>query len=194
MNILIIGHARHGKDTVAEFFHDNFGMKYTSSSLACAKIFIYDALKDKYGYTSFDECYADRVSHREEWYNMIVNYNKFDKTRLAKEILRSGVSCYVGMRDRDEILACREDKVFDLVIWVDASERLPLESDGSFNISKDLADFIIDNNQNLKSLESKLTNIGNVLFKDRINSDTLKELSKNVYGKRAASTHSEKVN
>ena len=52
MKILIIGHARHGKDTVADILYKNFNLTYTGSSQAAAEIFLYDALKDKYGYKS----------------------------------------------------------------------------------------------------------------------------------------------
>ena len=48
--LLIIGHAKHSKDTMAEILHEHFGLKYISSSQAAADIFIYGALKDKYGY------------------------------------------------------------------------------------------------------------------------------------------------
>jgi len=38
------------------------------------------------------------------------------------------------MRSRLEIEDCLNKGVFDLVIWVDASERLPLEDASSFDI------------------------------------------------------------
>lgn len=98
MKLLIIGHKRHGKDTLAEIFRDNFGMTFNSSSNAAAEIFIYDALKNKYGYKSFKECFYDRMNKRAEWYDLICEYNVKDKARLAKDILKDN-DCYVGMRD-----------------------------------------------------------------------------------------------
>lgn len=192
MNILIIGHGRHGKDTVAEFFNSQFGLKFKSSSLACAEIFIYDALKTKYEYSTFEECYNDRSNRRKEWYDLIVEYNSKDKARLAREILSNGTTCYVGMRDRDEVLACIKEKLFDLIIWVDASERLPLESSESFNITKDLADIIIDNNSDHASLIEKLTNIGNAIFRRSPSFKKLANIPKNAYGRKTASTFSKK--
>jgi hypothetical protein len=47
---LIIGNMRHGKDSLAEIWQDNFGLTFKSSSQAAADIFLYDTLKDKYGY------------------------------------------------------------------------------------------------------------------------------------------------
>ena len=98
--VLLLGNCRHGKDSMAEILNTEFGFKFLSSSQACADIFIYDALKDLYGYKTPEECFEDRVNHRPEWYQMICEYNKDDKARLAKDILKLN-DCYVGMRDRD---------------------------------------------------------------------------------------------
>ena len=59
--LCIIGYARSGKDTAAEVLEGYFGVKHTSSSMAAAKIFIFEKLKDKYGYKSFEECFEDRL-------------------------------------------------------------------------------------------------------------------------------------
>ncbi len=129
--LLIIGHARHGKDTVAGMFNEMYGYTFKSSSQAAAEIFIYDALKDKYGYKSFEECYKDRMNHRDEWYNMICEYNLEDPARLAKEIMKTN-DIYVGMRSAREIESCVEQGIFDYVVAV-YDERKPLEDDSSLD-------------------------------------------------------------
>lgn len=161
--LLIIGHARHGKDTLAEIWSQVFRFKFTSSSMKAAEIFIYNALKPKYGYTSFEECYEDRKNHRAEWYELIKSYNEKDRTKLAVEILKDN-DCYVGMREREEILACDKRALFDLKIWVDASERLPLESVSSFNIDRQLSDIVIDNNDSIDSFTLRAVKLGNLLL------------------------------
>lgn len=163
MKILIIGHARHGKDTFAELLNEYYGMTFRSSSVAASEIFLYDKLKDKYGYKTPEECFNDRVNHRDEWYNEICLYNLNDKSRLAKDILNIA-DCYVGMRDNLEFQSCKEQSIFDLIIWVDASERLPLEPLTSFNIDKKDSDVIIDNNGNLDQLKKKAKRLGEILF------------------------------
>jgi len=160
--LLIIGSARHGKDTFAEILQDKFGLKFESSSQAAADIFIYEKLKDKYGYNDSVECFVDRVNHRQEWYEMICDYNKDDKARLAKSILESS-DCYVGMRDAGEIAESINQGLFDLIIWVDGSKRLPLEDGGSFNIDMSLADIIIENNTTLEDFERKVYRLGKIL-------------------------------
>lgn len=160
--LLIIGNARHGKDTLAEILRDKYGLRFISSSQAAANIFIYDKLKGKYGYKTPEECFNDRVNRRPEWYKLIVDYNKDDKTKLARGILNMA-DCYVGMRDRVEIVECIREKLFDLIIWVDASERLPLEDKSSFNIDKDLADIIIENNTSILDFEERVNRLGLLL-------------------------------
>ena len=161
--LLIIGSARWGKDTFAEILRDDFGLKFISSSQAAADIFIYDTLKDKYGYKTPEECFEDRMNHRQEWYEMICDYNKDDRAKLAKGIL-SMADCYVGMRDRDEITECMKQGLFDLIIWIDASDRLPLEDASSFNIDKSCADIIIENNDDFENFREKVRRLGNLLF------------------------------
>jgi dephospho-CoA kinase len=162
--LLIIGSARWGKDTLAELLNEHFGLKFKSSSLAAAEIFLYDALKDKYGYQTPEECFEDRMNHRPEWYEMICDYNKDDRARLAKGILEHA-DCYVGMRDRDEILECIRQGLFDLIVWVDASKRLPLESSDSFNIDSSCADVIIENNGTYEEFVEKVIRFGKILSK-----------------------------
>lgn len=162
--LCIIGHARHSKDTFAQILYEEFGYTFESSSQSAANIFLYDLLKDKYNYSTPEECFEDRVNHREEWYNAICEYNKDDRARLAKGILeRSDI--YVGMRNREEIEECLKQGIFDLIIWVDASERLPLEDASSFNIDKSCADIIIENNNTLEEYREKVIRFGKTLLK-----------------------------
>lgn len=162
--LLLIGHARHGKDSMAEILQENFGLKFKSSSQAAAEIFIYDALKEKYGYNTPEECFEDRVNHRAEWHQLICEYNIEDKARLAKGILEQA-DCYVGMRDYREIKECINQQLFDLIIWVDASERLALEDSSSFNIDREDADIIIDNNGAYEEFENRVIRLGEALIR-----------------------------
>lgn len=164
--ILIVGNARHGKDTVAEILNEWFDFEYLSSSEGAARIFIYDLLKEKYGYKSFEECFKDRHNHRAEWYDLITEYNKEDRVRLARRIIEDN-DCYVGMRNPDELEAARD--LFDLIIYVDASERLPLEDISSNGITKGMADIIIDNNSTLEELKRKVVALGMNLYYVREN-------------------------
>ena len=164
MKLLILGHARHGKDTAAEYWRERFGLSFKSSSLAASEIFIYDTLKDKYNYQNPEECFEDRVNHRKEWYDLIVAYND-GQCRLTKDILRTN-DCYVGMRSLKEYLLSQH--LFDLVIWIDASGRLPKEPVASMTIPMKVADIVIPNNGIEEVFLRKLQRIGEQIWSDKI--------------------------
>ncbi len=161
--LLVIGHCRHGKDSLAEILNEELGYTFESSSQSAANIFLYDLLKDKYGYKTPEECFEDRVNHRQEWYEAICEYNKDDKAKLAKGILERS-DAYIGMRDREEIVESLRQGIFDLVVWVDASERLPMEDASSFNIDKSCADIIIENNNDYESFKKSVIRLGKTLL------------------------------
>ena len=154
MKLLLIGYAPSGKDTAAEYLRDNFNLSFQSSSMAACDIFLFDALKDKYGYTTPLECFEDRSDKRKEWFDLILDYNKDDRARLAKEILATS-DCYVGMRSRDEFNECVKQNIFDLIIWVDGEERVGKE-EGSCELNKRDADIIIDSNHGVEELHRHL--------------------------------------
>lgn len=151
MRLLLIGHGEHGKSEVAEQLYRQLGMTYKDSSWAACEKAVYPVLAPRYGYTSLEECYADRRNHRTEWHDLIRAYNN-PLTRLADEILAEHPT-YVGMRNREEFDACDEVKTFDLVVGVDARGRKPLEPKGSFQLDLDRdPDWLIDNNGSFEHL------------------------------------------
>ena len=143
-NICIIGHGEHGKDAFAKCFKDLYGMEFSSSSQAAAKLFIFNKLKDKYGYETFEQCYLDRRNRRKEWHDLICEYNFSDKARLAKHIMSEN-NIYVGMRSSEELKECKRIGLFDYVIFVYRPGH-PLEGGDSFNIEFSDADFVVFNN------------------------------------------------
>jgi len=144
--ILVLGYARHGKDTVGEILRDNYGFKFTSSSMFVGQ----ECLWDNWGvakYPDFEAMYEDRSNHRVLWMEMISAYNTPDKSKTAATMIERGFDLYVGMRRLDELEACKQAGIFDHIIWVDASKRHPPET-GSMDITAENAnaDFWIDNN------------------------------------------------
>ena len=149
--LLVIGHGRHGKDTVCEILRDKYNYTFESSSKFCSKLFIYNDLKDKYGYADEDECYADRHNHRAEWYNAICDYNVPDAATLGREMF-DAYDIYCGLRNKREFFAMQNTGVFDYCIWVDRSKYLMPESKDSMSLEQWMADFTIDNNGTLDDL------------------------------------------
>lgn len=147
--LLIIGHGRHGKDTVAEILRDYHGREFVSSSLFCAgfvRKYLWNSLTCDEVYYDDEDCFSDRHSYRDEWFKAISEYNTPDKSRTAREMLEQGNDIYVGMRSREEFESCKRDKLFDCVVWVDRSDHLFSEPSSSMELDKEDADLIIDNN------------------------------------------------
>jgi len=168
MKLMVIGHARHGKDTVCDLLKEYYGLSFTSSSMFACELFIYSLLRDTHGYSTIEECFNDRVNHRETWHQLIKEYQGDDKTMLTRAIFQKN-DVYCGNRSREEVQAAREAGLFDYAIWVDASQRLPLEDASSISVTEADADFIIDNNGTEEELLRKVTetmdrHIGNEYF------------------------------
>jgi thymidylate synthase (FAD) len=150
--LLIIGHARHGKDTLAELIRDKMDLEFTSSSIFVGEECIWPMWGQE-RYPDFQTMFADRVNYRKTWADLISAYNTPDKTRTAKTMLERGYHMYVGMRRMDEFVACKEANLFDHVIWVDRSKVLPPEGKDSNDMIPGLADLFCDNNADLEQLK-----------------------------------------
>lgn len=155
--ILVIGDARHGKDTVAEILCIRHGFSFKSSSRFAASAIIMPAFGPHY-YASEEKCYEDRVNHRELWFNLIADFNRPDPTRLARAIFAAH-DLYVGLRASREFHACRNAGLFDAVVWVDRSKHLPREDRRSMELDPGMADFVIDNNGSLEDLHLEVARL-----------------------------------
>ena len=158
LKLLVIGHGRHGKDTVCDILNEQYNLSFESSSRFCSKLFIFDMLKDKYGYTTEEECYNDRHNHRAEWYDAICEYNVKDGARLGREIFKTH-DIYCGLRNKREFFAMKNTDVFDFAIWVDRSDHLPPEDKSSMSLEPWMADYTIDNNGSLEDLHFSTTQL-----------------------------------
>ena len=142
--IIVTGHARHGKDTVCQLlsFSD---YKFSSSSEFANEKVVFPVLSKKYGYKNLQDCFEDRHNHRSEWFDLVKQYNTPDLTRLAREIFTFN-DIYCGMRNKEELTAIKATGLIDLVVWVDASSRLPIENSSSMTITEEDCDYMLDNN------------------------------------------------
>lgn len=160
--LLIIGHGRHGKDTVAQMIADKMGLKFSSSSDFVGRKAIWPMWGQE-RYDSYEAMFDDRVNFRSTWGDLIEAYNTPDASRTGSEMIAEGNDMYVGMRRVREWKACMENKVFDHVIWVDACNRLPLEGPGSMEMKRDHADMFIDNNGPEENLQIAVDNLQRIL-------------------------------
>lgn len=160
MKLFVVGHGRHGKDTVAEFVQENYGLTFESSSMFCAEHVVRPHMESLgVAYKSLEDCYDDRSNHRIEWYNAIRAYNKDNESRLSSAIFDK-YDMYVGIRSRVEFLASKH--LSDLSIWVEAAERVTVE-DPTCKIFPGDCDIIVDNNGTELGLHQRLTRLFDLL-------------------------------
>ena len=150
--ILIVGHARHGKDTVAEMIADQLGIEFqcTSRQIAGHVRHCMAGNMPQYVYASDQECWEDRDNHRAYWHDCIAAYCKENKTAFADLIYAKGL-IYCGVRAQAEYDAIVE-KYDPVVYWV-SNMRKPPESEESMQIKYDPETMIeIPNNFSLEAL------------------------------------------
>lgn len=164
LRLLVVGHGRHGKDTVCEYLRDAYGLPFFSSSVAAGAAILPILEAAGYQYRNFSEAFHDRHNHRAAWYHAIALYNSTDATRLARSIFEAGAQVYCGMRRKAELDACVEAGLFDLIIWVDASERVPPEDSSSIDIAAADADVVILNNGTIGELYARIDRLMQVIY------------------------------
>lgn len=175
--ILVIGHGRHGKDSVCEILRDLYGLRFTSSSWFCAErvLMPYFASQDKF-YESVQACYDDRHNgdNRSTWFDQIRAFNTPDATALARGILEEN-DIYCGMRSADELISCRAANLFDAIWWVDRSRHVQPEPVTSCTVMPGMAHMVIDNNGTLEALRGQVHRAYSGLIGHMIASDIAQE-------------------
>jgi len=162
MKLLILGHGRHGKDTVADIIAEDYGLTTNSSSMIASEQVVQPYLADNYGlhYVSVEACFDDRHNHREKWFEAISAFNADDPAALARQVLDVS-DIYVGMRCDREFFAARH--LFDFVIGVTAFERHPA-LDPTFLCPLGQCDFILTNDGPEEDLRPKVHELMERLF------------------------------
>lgn len=159
MVIAVCGYSRHGKDTVCKLIAKYTNLRYQRSSSEAAALLVHEKLRKKYNYSSVRECFADRHNHKDEWASIIWKYNAVDcGVRLYRDMLETH-DILNGIRDRGELQSCVMLGLVDRAIWVDATERLPIESFSSCNIAPSDCDYRLDNNGAEVSLPAKVIDL-----------------------------------
>lgn len=153
MKIALCGPGQSGKDTVAEMFVEQFGLRYKHSTSWYAKEYIYGlwakAFPDK-PYDSMTAFYNDRRNHRVFWAEAIDKMNATDAAFLYRLCLSSGEDILTGIRKKREFNAVVDAGLVDLTIWV---QRFPLETgieDPTQEYGSDLCDFTLFNHTDRK--------------------------------------------
>ena len=150
--ILIIGHARHGKDTAAEYIRDTYNIAFESTSMYMCRYFVYPYMTDQYN--SYIECFNDRMNQRKYWFIILRDWTIGDPSKLVRYFLR-GYDIYVGLRRQIVLDDCIKKDLFDVILWIDASGRLHLEPQFSIEFDSENM-FWIDNNMSIPAFYSNI--------------------------------------
>ena len=158
MIIAVCGSGGHGKDTVSDYIAKETLLRYReSTSEFSVRQIVFPVLSEKYGYKTVQECWDDRRNHRSEWAALIWAYNSESPTgvRLYQEMIPNN-DIINGCRNDAEFAICKQLRIFDKSIWVDASKRLPVEDSTSCQITATSCDFVVDNNGTIAELKKQL--------------------------------------
>lgn len=134
-NILILGHKEHGKTTLAKVLQEEFDFTYLESSFFMRhNVRAYMSKQGIKDYPNAEACFNDRGNHREIWFKVIAEFNReHGNSQLGKELFEKA-NVYCGMRSNVEFRQCFQDRLFNIIFWIDAGDRKELEPRTSFNI------------------------------------------------------------
>lgn len=158
MKIIVMGHGQHGKGTFCNIATTQFQLSAISSSEFACQLFVFQHLQPIMGYPNIESCYADRHNHRALWYKLIADYNTPDGTRLGRDLFEQH-DIYDGIRSLDEFRALQRQKLFDLSIWIDASERVQAEDSSSISVDRSCADIVIENNDTPDAYQNRVVRL-----------------------------------
>lgn len=153
---LVSGMAEHGKTT----FCKAMGLNFVDTSKVALEKVVWPVLKSEY--KTPHACYVDRVNRRKEWFELIQEYNRDDRARLAKEVLKVS-DVYCGMRCALEMLECEKQELFDITIWVDDSIRCDPEPKSSCTVDPSMFDIQVNNDDDEYILRLKAERVGFLL-------------------------------
>lgn len=145
--IALCGMGRAGKDTAGEYLGRITELRYVGSlsQILCPLI------AEEQGVTP-EEAWANRHAQRVFWYEWANEYRKHDPARLIKESLSKG-EIVVGVRDRRELFAARDEGLLDQVVWI---ERPGVPVDPTVTYTQADCDVTIYNTSDLAALYAKL--------------------------------------
>ena len=173
--ILVVGHARHGKDTVALYMQKMHDYRFVSPSWMYLMEVIWPAIRGVYQtsttfrnvrelaemeiqYENVSDALEYKGEHRKLWFDLISEWLSGDLLRAARIVYGDG-HIHCGIRRVDEFTAvCEEFNPY--VVWVNSLERgVPPEPKESFQLTESMAHWVLDNSQGLPHLYKAIDNM-----------------------------------
>lgn len=152
--LAIVGPGGCGKDTVATWFRDHCGVRFTggTSSVIAREVARRDGI-------SLDAALANRRCERERWRAVGDALCRDDPAALVRALVPDQ-DVIVGPRRRREINEARRHRLVQCVVWID---RPGLPRDPTLEFGPELADLFIPNHRDLGYLFSWLTRTATLL-------------------------------
>ncbi len=145
--ILIVGPGRAGKDTACEYLAKITELRFAgTTSLYLAKY-----VAARLG-VSEQEAYRTRHQNRNFWHRVGNEVRKQDPGLLIRESLKHA-EIVGGVRALAEIVACRDEHLVDLIVWID-NDRVPRGSTLTFGERE--CDVIVPNHWGLEDFHGRL--------------------------------------
>jgi hypothetical protein len=151
--IAILGNGRAGKDTAGAWYGEHTPMTYvgSTSQVVCPLIAMALGISEQ-------EAWESRHQNRKFWYTWCNEYRRDDPTKLAKYCLERG-TMVVGLRDTVELQACKEARLFDIILWIERD----VPPDPTVTFSREDCDIVVDNFTTLERFYERLANLARVM-------------------------------
>jgi len=159
--VVFVGLGRAGKDTACDELSRATGWKNAGTTSVYLTLFV----ATRTG-TNPVLAYNNRHRNRGTWRRLGDEMRRDDPARLVRDALAVG-PITGGCRARVEIQAVRRESLADLIVWIDAEERLKREGaeiDGTVEFGPEEADVIVTNNGTEEEFRAKIQRLGAALL------------------------------
>lgn len=144
---MLVGRGRAGKDEAGLFLQ-----KYTTLRFAgTTSLYLAPYVAKEMG-VSIQAAYESRHKHRMIWYEIGNRIRKEDPGLLIRKSLEHG-EIVGGIRDIKEIQAVREDRLVDLIVWIERAQA-PYDPTLKFGVKE--TDITILNHWSLPEFHERL--------------------------------------
>jgi hypothetical protein len=145
--IMIVGPGRAGKDTACAYLATVTRLRFAGTTSLYLARFVAARLG-----VSDQEAYRTRHQNRNFWHRVGKEIRRQDPALLIRQSLEHA-EIVGGIRDREEIAACRREELVDLIVWI-ANDRVPRDSTVQF--SERDCDLTIPNHWSLEEFHQRL--------------------------------------
>lgn len=148
--LLVCGQGRAGKDTALDYLAKVTGLRNagTTSKYLCRYVAQKLGLSEEEAYRRRHESDAMRVL----WFDTGNEIRRGDPTLIIREALSYG-ELTGGIRDIEEVLGARREKVVDLILWV---ENVRVKMDPTVKFGPGHCDLVVQNNGTLDEFYQRL--------------------------------------